>query len=311
MRADQPHPEVQAILDQMERLDVPDLSTLSVEEARDLFETMASTGRYRDGEVDTEDREIAGPAGPIPVRIYRPDRDGPVPTTVFFHGGGFVVGTLDTHDATCRAIADLTGTVVVSVDYRLAPEHPFPAAVHDAYATTEWAAATATDLGGTDEVIVAGGSAGGTLSAVVSLLARDRGGPEIDYQILFYPATSAGTDWDSLTDPETGRFLSGDEMEWFGEQYLTDPLHGANPYAFPLAACSHENLPPATVVTAGFDPLHDEGVAYADALESAGVPVVHREEGAMVHGFVGMIGHVQRATAVIAAVGTDLERALS
>lgn len=311
MRADEPHPEVQAILDRMERLDVPDLSTLSVDEARDLFETMASTGRYRGGDVDTEDREIPGPAGPIPVRIYRPEREVSVPTTVFFHGGGFVVGNLDTHDATCRALADLTGTVVVAVDYRLAPEYPFPAAVHDAFAATEWATANAADLGGTDEVVVAGGSAGGTLAAVVTLLARDRDGPDIDYQILFYPATSAASDWDSLADPETGRFLSGEEMEWFGEQYLTDPLHAANPYAFPLEACSHESLPPATVVTAGFDPLHDEGVAYVDALERAGVPVVHREEDDMVHGFVGMIGHVERAKRVIAAVGEDLERSVS
>lgn len=311
MRADEPHPEVQAVLEQMDRMAVPDLSTLTVGEARDLFETMASTSRYRASEVEIEDREIPGEGGPVPVRIYTPASERPQPTTVFFHGGGFVVGSLDSHDTTARAFADLADTVVVSVDYRLAPEHAFPAAVHDAFAATEWAAEHTSELGGRDELVVAGGSAGGTLAAATTVLARDRDGPAIEYQVLFYPATSASTDWDSLTDSETGRFLSADEMEWFGEQYLTDPLHAANPYAFPLEACSHGSLPPATVVTAGFDPLHDEGVAYVDALERAGVPVVHREEDDMVHGFVGMIGHVERAKRVIAAVGEDLERSVS
>lgn len=308
MRADEPHPEVKAVLEQMDRMDVPDLSTLSVDEARDLFETMASTSRYRASDVETEDREIPGEDGPVPVRIYIPASERPQPTTVFFHGGGFVVGSLDSHGTTARAFADLAETVVVSVDYRLAPEHPFPAAVHDAYAATQWAAEHASELGGGDELVVAGGSAGGTLAAATTLLARDQDGPEIDYQVLFYPATSASTDWDSLVDPETGRFLSADEMEWFGEQYLTDPLHAANRYAFPLEACSHADLPPATVVTAGFDPLHDEGVAYAESLESDGVQTVHREHDDMIHGFVGMLGHVERAETVLAAVGDDLEK---
>lgn len=311
MPAPEPHPQVQAVLDQLDSLGVPDLSELSVTEARSLFERMSSTGRYSGGRVSVSDREIASEDGPIPIRTYRPEGDEPLPTTVYFHGGGFVVGNLDTHDSTCRALADLAETVVVSVDYRRAPEHRFPAAVHDAYEATTWAREHAGELGGTDHLVVAGDSAGGTLAAVVALLARDRGEPRIEYQILVYPATSASTEWDSIADSESGRFLSATEMEWFGDQYLGDALHGANPYAFPLEACSHEELPPATVVTAGFDPLHDEGVAYAEALEDAGVSVTHRDHDDMVHGFVGMIGYVDRAETVIEAIGGDLSAALS
>ena len=309
MRADEPHPQVQTVLDQLDELDVPNLSDLPVDAARDLFETMSSASTYRDGTVSTTDRALETAETSIPVRVYRPG-DGEMPTTVFFHGGGFVVGSVETHDATCRALADLTGSVVVSVDYRLAPEHQFPAAVHDAYAVTEWARDNASDLGGTDELVVAGDSAGATLAAVVTLLARDRYGPTIDYQVLFYPSTSADGDWPSITDTATGRFLSAGDMEWFGEQYLTDPLHAANRYAFPLEACSFVGLPPATVVTAGFDPLRDEGIAYADALEGADVPVVHRHHEDMVHGFVSMIGRVDRAERVIEAVGTDRDSEL-
>lgn len=311
MRADEPHPQVQAVLDRMDALGVPNLSALDVEEARDLFATMGSTGSYRGGSVSTADREIDTESGPIPVRVYRPAGGDDRPTIVYFHGGGFVVGSLDTHDATCRAVADLTASVVVSVDYRLAPEHPFPAAVHDASAVTEWADENAEELGGSDDLVVAGDSAGGTLAAVVTLLARDRDGPAIDYQLLFYPSTSATDDWDSIADPETGLFLSASDMEWFGDHYLSDPLHATNRYAFPLEACSFERLPPATIVTAGFDPLRDEGIAYADALERDDVPVVHRHYEAMVHGFVGMIGHVDSAVEAIESVGTDLASELA
>ena len=310
MRADEPHPQVQTVLDQLDDLDVPDLSDLPVDAARDLFETMSTASTYRDGAVSTADRAVETEDGSIPVRVYRPG-DGEMPTTVYFHGGGFVVGSVQTHDATCRAIADLTESVVVSVDYRLAPEHPFPAAVTDAYAVTEWVSDNTSDLGGTDELVVAGDSAGATLAAVITLLARDRYGPTIDYQMLFYPSTSADSDWPSITDTETGRFLSAADMEWFGEQYLTDPLHAANRYAFPLEACSFVGLPPATVVTAGFDPLRDEGIAYADALDGADVPVVHRHHEDMVHGFVSMIGRVDRAESAIKSVGTDRDSELA
>jgi acetyl esterase len=310
MRADDPHPQVQTVLDQLEAMDVPNLSDLPVDPARDLFETMSSASTYRNGTVSTTDRAVETEGGSVPVRVYRPG-DGDMPTTVFFHGGGFVVGSVETHDATCRALADLTDSVVVSVDYRLAPEHPFPAAVHDASAVTEWVSDNTSALGGTDELVVAGDSAGATLAAAVTLLSRDQYGPTIDYQVLFYPSASADDDWPSITDAETGLFLSAADMEWFGEQYLTDPLHAANPYAFPLEACSFVGLPPATVVTAGFDPLRDEGIAYADALEGADVPVVHRHHEDMVHGFVSMIGRVDRAESVIEAVGTDRDSKLA
>ncbi|MFB6125273.1 MAG: alpha/beta hydrolase [Halanaeroarchaeum sp.] len=307
MRADEPDPQVQAVLRQLESLGVPDLSTLAVDDARDLFETMAATASY-DAAVEAEDRIIDGPGGDLPIRLYRPD-GGAGRTTVFFHGGGFVLGNLDTHDALTRALADRLETDVVAVDYRRAPEHPFPAAVHDAAAAVEWAAGRA-DLAG-EHLLVAGDSAGGTLSAVVSLLARDRHGPAIDYQALFYPAASPRDDWPSMTDEETGLFLSTDEVAWFGEQYVADPLDAANPYAFPLNACEFADLPPASVVTGGFDPLHDEGAAYATALREAGLPVAHHDYPAMIHGFVSMVDRVDVALEAIDAVAENLHETLS
>lgn len=252
-----------------------------------------------------------GPA--VGVRVYRPETDEPVPTVVFLHGGGFVLGDLESHDVLCRHVVRESGCAVVAVDYRRAPEHPFPAAVEDAYAATEWAAANPGEVGGDGRLAVMGDSAGGNLAAAVSLMARDWEGPEIDYQVLVYPAVSPSTDWQSHGKNAEGYYLEGADMAWFEDCYFGSRVNHANPYAFPLVAADHADLPPATVVTTGFDPLRDEGVAYANALRDVGVRVEHRNYDDVIHGFVTMLAgptNLQAAHDAVAEIGDDLQTAL-
>lgn len=242
---------------------------------------------------DVQDRRIPGPAGDIPVRIYRPTVDGGSrPGVVYFHGGGWVICDLDSHDGGCRRLTNAVDVVVISVDYRLAPEHRWPAAADDAYAACQWVADHATELGiDTDRLAVAGDSAGGNLAAVVAQMARDRDGPDLAYQLLVYPVidVSAGrNDYASKHDNGVGYFLTTAQMEWYRDQYLDDSAHGEDPYVSPIRAASLAGLPPACVVTAEMDPLRDEGEAYAAALEAAGVPVTTYRAAGMFHGFFNM-----------------------
>jgi acetyl esterase len=317
--AAEPHPEAQAILDRIEALGVLPLADHGPAMARQLFEQV---GADAEGPTvgDVSDLTVPGYRdGPaVPVRVYTPDAAAPHPTLVAFHGGGYVLGNLDTYDVTCRHLTAETGMQVVSVDYRLAPEHPFPAGVSDAYAAVEWAAG-ASAAGAPDalepdgNLAVLGDSAGGTFAAAVSLMARDLDGPAIDYQALVYPAVARGTDWESMQAFAEGYFLNRTDMEWFEESHLPDPIHAANPYANPLEATDHAGLPPATVVTAGFDPLRDQGVAYANELAAAGVDVTHRHYDDMIHGFFSMLeGDValERGHEAVSAVAGDLRAAL-
>lgn len=238
---------------------------------------------------EVRDLTVPGGAGDLRARLYRPE-PGPLPTVVFLHGGGFVIGDLDTHDLTCRTIALRSRAVVVAVDYRLAPEHPFPAAVEDAVAAATWVADHAADpaagLGGDGRVAVAGDSAGGNLSAVVAQAFRDAG-RELAGQLLIYPATDLGGSYPSHTENAEGYFLDAPTMTWFGEQYAgTDPDHG-DPRLCPLRG-DLAGLAPAVVVVAQFDPLRDDGAAYAAALEAAGVPVRLRTFEGLIHGFIDM-----------------------
>ncbi|NRQ49269.1 alpha/beta hydrolase [Aeromicrobium stalagmiti] len=226
-----------------------------------------------------EDLTVAG----RPARLYRPAGDGPFPTLVFFHGGGFVIGDLDTHDQTCRRLCSGADTVVLAVDYRLAPEAPYPAAADDALAATQWAADHLDELGGNDVLAVGGDSAGGNLSAVVAQTLRDR----VTGQVLIYPATHMAGDYASRTENGEGYFLDTATMTWFVGHYLDSGVDlddvGHSPLLGDLVG-----LPPAVVVTAEFDPLRDEGEAYADALEAAGVRVDRTRYDGLVHGFIDM-----------------------
>ena len=238
-----------------------------------------------------EDRTIPGAPGepPISVRVYWPRAGGDrLPLVVFFHGGGWVIGGLDSHDPLCRTLANEVGAVVVSVDYRLAPEHRFPAAAEDAYAATVWAHAHAAELGAVpSRLAVAGDSAGGNLAAVVSLMARDRGGPPLRLQVLIYPVTDCARDTPSYHDNAEGYFLTAAHMRWYEAQYL-GAADGTQPYVSPMRARDLSGLPPAYVVTAEFDPLRDEGEAYAQRLRDAGVAATVRRYDGMFHGFFSL-----------------------
>ncbi|QSW98660.1 alpha/beta hydrolase [Haloterrigena alkaliphila] len=256
----------------------------------------------------TIDRTIPGPAGDLDVRLYLPDAKGPYPTVVFFHGGGYVLGSIETHDWLCRHLTRESGCAVLSVDYRLAPEDPFPAAVEDASAAVEWAAANPEAIAGNGTIAVAGDSAGGALAAVVALMAAEHGGPEIDYQALVYPSVGIEADQPSVRE-HAGIVLAEDDMAWFRECYYESEIDERNPYADPTNACDVSGVAPATVVTAGFDPLRDGGKAYAEQLVRDGVPTRYENYEAMPHGFL-TLRDVDRAHDAIATVAGDLADAL-
>jgi acetyl esterase len=284
---------------------------LTPELAREAYRALANMLGPGEEVFAVEDRAIPGPLGEIPVRIYTPQGPGPFGVLVFYHGGGWVIGDLDSHDRECRAICNATPCVVVSVDYRLAPEHCFPAAPEDAYAALEWVAQHAAELGGDPERLAVGGdSAGGNLSAVVSLLARDRKGPSLKFQLLVYPAVDVrdGDLYPSQTGNAEGPFLLKKTMDYFYGHYFDDPdgSGSSDVRASPLLAPSHADLPPALIVTAEFDPLRDEGEAYGAVLEKAGVPVrVHRYDG-MAHLFFQLSPVVTQGKDLLAEAATAL-----
>ena len=281
-------PQARAFLDQLDELGAPPLYRQTLDEARDGFTLLATVAGPPEEPVPTEDRVVPGPGGEIPVRIYRPTADGPLPVVVYFHGGGWVIGDIASHDTVCHRLAARVPTVVVSVDYRLAPEHRFPAAVEDCDAATSWVSAHAAELGAdADRLAVAGDSAGGNLAAVVARRARDRGGPAIAFQLLIYPGTDMTRSLPSHAANGSGYLLDSDTMTWFLDSYLNgaDPSH---PDASPLFVEDLSGLPRALVITAEFDPLRDEGEAYAERLAEAGVEVTSSRYDGMFHGFYGL-----------------------
>ena len=258
-----------------------------------------------------ENRTVPGPAGPIPVRVYAKAGDAPKPVIVFFHGGGWVIGNLDSHDATCRALADAVDALVVSVDYRLAPEHRFPAAVDDAYAALVWAQDHAAELGGDGaRVAVAGDSAGGNLAAIVAQLARDYGRPPIAFQLLVYPVTDYEFTSPSMIENAEGYFLTVQSMRWFFGHYLGTEAQGADPRVSPIRADDLSGLAPALVLTAEYDPLRDQGMRYAAALVAAGTPCEAIRYDGMFHGFFGMGEMIDVAKVAFDDATTALRRAL-
>jgi acetyl esterase len=277
-------PEYAAMLAELAAADGPAISDLAPAEGRELYRLMRPVNPdIAVGKI--ENTTIPGPAGAMPVRIYTPPGAGPFPVFVNFHGGGWVIGDLDTADAVCRGICRDAGCVVVSVDYRLAPEHPFPAAVEDAYAATSWAAGNMTALQGNGRLAVGGESSGGNLAAVVCQQARDAGGPDIAFQLLAYPVVDCQFDRASYHENGTGYLLELDTMRWFWDHYCPGAEARQAPAASPLRAANLGNLPPALVVTAEFDPLRDEGEAYAAALKAAGGTVTAIRYDGLVHDF--------------------------
>jgi acetyl esterase len=292
-------PQIQMLLNL--RVELPPLHTLSVAEARAQFAARDFPGLRRPDVGSVVNRDMQGPAGSLPLRIYTPTGEGPFPLMVFFHGSGFVVCSLDTHDGMCRNLCAGTGCVVVSVDYRLAPEAKFPAASDDCLAATRWAVANAAAVGADPgRVFVAGDSAGGNLAAVTALRIRDEGGPKLIGQLLIYPVTDYHDPGSrSMTENAEGYGLTRDGMIWFWNHYLADPSHAENPYASPLRAADLGLLPPALVVTAEYDPLRDEGESYAGRLRQFGVPTQMKRWAGMNHGFFFWPGVVDRATAAM------------
>lgn len=291
----------------------PSLRESGLEASRANYEAMAAAGGDSPELASVDDRAIPGPAGEIPVRIYTPKGDAPFPIVVFFHGGGFTIGSLNTHDPLARQLCAQVEALVVSVDYRLAPEHKFPAAVEDCFAATQWVGQHGRELGGDPtRIAVVGDSAGGNLSAVTCLLARDAGGPAIAFQGLIYPTTDARGGYPSIEENADSIFLSADSMRWFYEQYSRTDDDKFDWRTSPILATDLANLPPALIMTGQYDTLRDEGEAYAEALRAAGNDVTVRRYETMPHVFMQMWGildiakqaTVELATAIRLAFGT-------
>jgi acetyl esterase len=291
-------------------LPTPDGSPESIRELQVRRLALVPDSRPEVARVD--DRSIPGPAGDIPIRVYTPVGRPPFPIIVYFHGGGWVIGSLETHDGLARHLAVAAQGVVVSVEYRPAPEHPFPAAVHDAYAATAWVARNGAEVGGDGgRLAVAGDSAGGNLAAVVSLIARDRGEPDIGFQLLMCPITDCDFETVSYRDNASGYQLTRATMQWAWDRYIPSVDDRLNPYASPLRAASLADLPPAYVITTEFDPLKSEGQAYAHRLRDAGVPTVLRDYPGLLHAFVSLPGVYPQAVAAIRDAATTLREALA
>ncbi|RIW28925.1 alpha/beta hydrolase [Bacillus salacetis] len=235
-----------------------------------------------------EDRTLQGPESQLPIRIYTPEGDGPFPLVVFFHGGGFVYGDLESHDALCRGIVNASQQIVVAIEYRLAPENPFPAAVHDCHAAAKWVYENADELNGDpSRLSVAGDSAGANLATVVSMLAKEKGGLSINKQVLIYPVTDSFNPekYESYRENGRGYFLTLENIGLFSKLYVQNEEFALHPHAAPMNAEDLSGLPSALVITAEYDPLRDEGEAYAGRMREAGVPVTLRREEGQIHGF--------------------------
>ncbi len=304
-------PKVREFLDQLEALDVPPLPTLAPAVAREAVAEDSKALGPGEPVGRKEDRTIPGPAGEIPIRIYTPEGEGPFPILVYYHGGGWVVCDIETHNALCCSITNIAPCIVVSVDYRLAPEHKYPAAVDDCYAAAEWVFENAEALGGDPQrIALAGDSAGGNLATVVSMKARDESAFRPALQVLIYPVTDVDLDRPSYCRCAEGYMLTRADMVWFFENYFGSPEDGKQAYASPLLAKDLTNLPPALVMTAEYDVLCDEGDAYAERLREAGVQVRHSRYEGMIHGFIRHTSLFDQANEAIREIADALNHGI-
>jgi acetyl esterase len=306
-------PLVKAFLDRAAAIPRPKAWEVPPAIARQSFTAMMQMAAAKDVAVGrVENFMIPGPGGEIRARCYAPvAASGPLPTLIYFHGGGFVAGSLESHDGLCRLFAVEGGFKVISVDYRLAPEHPYPAAVDDAWAATQWIEANAAELGvDAGRIAVGGDSAGGMLAAIVTQLAREKGGLKIAYQLLLFPNTQIGGETSSLREFGVGYFLERRAIDYFNSLYLTPQADKNSAKVSPLRARDFAGLPPAYIMLAGYDPLHDEGLAYAEKLRAAGVKVTVEDYAGLVHGFIYLQTVLPQAHDAVAAAAKAVKKAL-
>ena len=294
----------------MERLQQPPLETTPVAESRRLLESGTGIFPNCPALASVEDVFIPGPGGRLLLRVYRPMQAVNRGACLYFHGGGWVLNSVNTHDDFVRRLTDAAGCVCVSVEYRLAPEHPFPAAAEDAYAALQWVAANAAawEIDPT-RLAVAGDSAGGNLAAACCLMTRDRGGPPLRQQVLAYPITDCDFTRPSYIENATGYFLTASQMRWFWDHYCPDETQRRHPYASPMRADSLRGLPATYLFTAEFDPLRDEGAAYATALTAAGVPVTYEQFPGMIHAFLRRVTTFDAAKTALSKIASVLQAA--
>lgn len=306
-------PDAAAVFKAFQEAGRPAYETLTAPEAREYYLTARFVLNPEPPELESDQPlSIPAPHGAIPARIYKPRKlrkaNGLAPCLVFFHGGGWVIGNLDTHDVVCRMLAHEGELIVISVDYRLAPEHKFPAAADDAITATRWVSANAKQLGvDAAQLLVGGDSAGGNLAAVVALAARDGGGPKLAGQVLIYPATDFAMSHPSHSEPETSILLTHSVIKWFCNHYLNGAADIDHWKASPARAKTLDGLPPAYVLTAGADPLRDEGAEYAARLKEAGVPMTYRHFPGQFHGFFTMGKLLQQANVAVSEIADWLK----
>jgi len=302
------HPLIDTMLREMADLNAPPIQNLQPEEARLMY----SQARVIGDVVEVEKVVDLNITSNLRARAYYPDTELLKPLLVYYHGGGWVIGDLDTHDHICRKLAREVNCVVLSVDYQLAPEHPFPEPLNDCYAALEWAVANAVELGiDPNRIAVGGDSAGGNLSAAVAIRARDEAGPELLMQLLIYPVTCSDMTQRSFEENADGYMLTRDAMAWFWDHYIRDQQDRSNPLAAPLFLENFNNLPAAHIITAEFDPLRDEGEAYARQLSNAGVAVTCIRYDGVIHGFFGMFQELDIAEEAVMSACKELRESFA
>jgi acetyl esterase len=308
-------PLLKAFLDQMAAQPAPKMWEMEPPAGREAMAALMQLVGPKDVPIGkVSNLAIPGPAGDIPARVYTPVAAGgePLPTLVFFHGGGFVIGSVETHDGLTRMLANDSACRVISVDYRMAPEHKFPAAVEDAFAAVAWIEKHAAELGvDANRLAVGGDSAGGNLAAVVAHMARDAGAPKLAFQLLLFPVTEIDADTVSRREFAEGYFLEGQTLEWFFDHYLGADADRSDPKASPLLSAKFSSLPPAYIMVAGFDPLHDEGVAYAEKLRDAGVSATLDDYPEMVHDFIYLQAVLPQAAEALGSAAKAVKAALT
>jgi len=309
------HPQARALLDFIERSGLPPTHTLPPVEARAFYRERRAFTQPAAPEVSTvRDLQAEGPHGAIPLRLFRPRgaaAEAILPVLVYYHGGGWVIGDLDTHDVLCRELANMAGCAIVAVDYRMAPEHRFPIAVDDCLAATYWVQRNAVALGvDATRLAVGGDSAGGNLAAVVAIAARDAGDLPLGFQLLIYPATDARRGASSHHTNGQGYLLTSDTISYFHEHYIADPAQDLDWRASPLLHADLSRLPPAFVLTAGYDPLRDEGLMYSQRLSEAGNRATHVCFERQIHGFITMGKVLDEANAAVSICAAELRRVL-